>query len=111
VVEAPGRELRAGDRLVFGAGIGDRLKVVFQMQDAVPPRRLAIHIRLPLGVTNHEVIEIAPVGANACRVTFNRAFEFPPGWRGRLIQTVLGRLFVTGRSAALARLKQAAEHR
>jgi len=39
------------------------------------------------------------------------AFEFPPGWRGRLIQTVPGRLFVTGPSAALARLKQAAEHR
>ena len=71
VIEAPARELRAGDRLVFGAGIGHRLKVVFQVQDAVPPRRLAIHIRLPLGVANHEVIEIAPFGANACRVTFN----------------------------------------
>jgi len=71
VGEVPDRELRAGDRLVRGAGIGHRLTVVFEVRDTVPPRRLALHIRLPFGVTNDEVIEIAPLGAEACRVTFN----------------------------------------
>jgi uncharacterized protein YndB with AHSA1/START domain len=71
VIEAPDRQLRAGDRLVLGAGIGHRLKVIFQVQDAVRPRQLAIDIRLPFGVTNKEVIQIAPVGADACRVVFN----------------------------------------
>jgi uncharacterized protein YndB with AHSA1/START domain len=71
VIEGPDRELRAGDRLVLGAGFGHRMKVIFQVRDAVPPRRLVIDIRLPLGVTNDEVIEITPVGANACRVTLN----------------------------------------
>jgi len=47
------------------------MKVIFEVQDAVPLHRLAIHIRLPFGVTNDEVIEIAPIGVDACRVTFN----------------------------------------
>lgn len=71
LIEGPDRELRAGDRLVLGAGIGHRLKVIFQVQEAVRSQRLAIHIRLPLGVTNDEVIQIAPIGADECRVTFN----------------------------------------
>jgi uncharacterized protein YndB with AHSA1/START domain len=71
VIEAPDRELRTRDRLVLGAGPGRRMKVIFDVEDAVRPRRLALSIRLPLGVTNTEVIEIAPVGGDACRVTFN----------------------------------------
>ena len=71
VIEAPARELRPADQLVLGAGIGHAMKVIFEVQDAVPPHRLAIHIRLPFGVTNDEVIEIAPIGVDACRVTFN----------------------------------------
>ena len=71
VVDAPDRELRAGDRLVLGAGIGHYMKVTLRVQDAVRPRHLAVHIRLPLSVTNDEVIQITPIGADACRVTFN----------------------------------------
>jgi uncharacterized protein YndB with AHSA1/START domain len=71
VLDAPDRELRAGDRLVLGAGIGHCMKVSFLVQDAVRPGRLAVHIRLPFGVTNDEVIEIAPIRPDACRVTFN----------------------------------------
>jgi uncharacterized protein YndB with AHSA1/START domain len=71
IIEAPDGELRAGDRLVLGAGIGHRMQVVFTVRDAVRPRRLDLHIRLPLGVTNDEVIEILPIAADACRVTFN----------------------------------------
>jgi len=71
VIEAPDRELRARDRLVLGAGVGRRMKVIFDVEEAVRPRRLALSIRLPLGVTNNEVIEVAPIGGDACRVTFN----------------------------------------
>jgi hypothetical protein len=60
IIEAPDRELRPGDRLVLGAGIGRRMRVIFDVEDAVRPRRLAPSIRLPLAVTNNEVIEIAP---------------------------------------------------
>ena len=71
VIEAPDRELLAGDRLVLGAGIGHHMKVTSRVEDAVRPRHLAVRIRLPLGVTNNEVIQITPIGADACRVTFN----------------------------------------
>jgi uncharacterized protein YndB with AHSA1/START domain len=71
VVDGPDRELRAGDRLVLGAGPGHAMRVIFRVQDVVAPQHLALHIRLPLGVTNHEVIRIAPLGARACRVSFN----------------------------------------
>lgn len=71
VIEAPDRELRAGDRLVLGAGIGHYMKVTFRVEAAVRPHRFAVHVRLPLGVTNSEVIEITPTSADACRVTFN----------------------------------------
>jgi hypothetical protein len=71
LVEAPGREITAGDRLVLGAGIAHRFRVVFHVRQAIRPRLLSIDIRLPLGVTNHETIDISPVGSDACRVTFN----------------------------------------
>jgi len=71
LIEAPDGALGAGERLVLGAGPGHVMRVIFRVVDAVAPRRLALHIRLPLGVTNDEVIEIAAIGAAASRVTFN----------------------------------------
>ena len=71
LIDAPDGSLGAGDRLVLGAGPGHVMRVIFRVIDAVPPRRLALHIRLPLGVTNDEVIEIAAIGPGASRVTFN----------------------------------------
>ena len=71
LVEAPEREITAGDRLVLGAGIGHRFRVVFRVREAVRPRLLSLDIRLPFGVMNDETIEISPVGSDACRVTFN----------------------------------------
>jgi len=71
LIDAPARELRGGDRLVLGAGVGHRIKVTFRVREAIRPEHLALDIRLPLGVTNDEVIRIAPLGAQACRVTFN----------------------------------------
>lgn len=71
VIEAPDRELRAGDCLTLGAGVGRRLKVIFHVQDAVRPRYLSVRIRLLFGVINNEVIQIAPLGPATSRVTFN----------------------------------------
>ena len=71
LIVAPDRELRGGDRLVLGAGVGHRMKVTFQVREAIRPQFLALDIRLPFGVTNDEVIRITPLGADACRVAFN----------------------------------------
>jgi len=71
LVEAPERELTAGDRLVLGAGIAHRFRVTFYVRAAVRPRLLSLDIRLPFGVTNDEAIDISPVGSGTCRVTFN----------------------------------------
>jgi uncharacterized protein YndB with AHSA1/START domain len=54
VIDGPDRELRAGDQLVLGARIAPCMRVVFTVGGAVRPRRLDLHIRLPLGVTNDE---------------------------------------------------------
>lgn len=71
LVDAPEQELRAGDHLVLGAGIGSRLRVIFHVREAVRPQLLSLDIRLPLGVTNDETIRISPIGSNESRVTFN----------------------------------------
>jgi uncharacterized protein YndB with AHSA1/START domain len=71
LVEGPEREVAPGDRIVLGAGIANRLRVIFDVREVVPPQRLSFHIRLPFGVTNDETIQISPVGANESRVTYN----------------------------------------
>jgi uncharacterized protein YndB with AHSA1/START domain len=71
LIEAPGREITAGDRLVLGAGLARRFRIRFHVRQAVRPRLLSIDIRLPFGVTNDESISISPVGFDTCRVTFN----------------------------------------
>src|SRR5262245_52571281 len=71
LVHAPDREITAGDQLVLGAGIAHWFRVVFQVREATRPRSLSIDIRLPFGVTNDETIDIAPLGSDTCRVTFN----------------------------------------
>ena len=71
IIEAPGRSLDVGDRLVVGAGIGHRMRVVLDVQDVIAPRRIVLRIRLPFGVVNNETIAITPTDAGSCRVTLN----------------------------------------
>jgi uncharacterized protein YndB with AHSA1/START domain len=71
LIEAPNRELRAGDHLVLGAGPGHRLRVTFDVRTIVPAEECVLDVRLPLGVSNHEVIRVTPVGPNRCRVSFS----------------------------------------
>jgi|SRR5579871_1134244 len=72
---------------------------------------LAIDIRLPFGIVNHERLSVTPLGANACRVSYGCNFYFPDGWRGRLLWTLFRRQFESGPADSLARLKRAAEER
>lgn len=110
LIEAPNRELREGDRLVLGAGLGHRIRVTLEVRKIVAGKECAVHVHLPFGVTNKEVIRVTRVVPDACRVAFSWTFEFPPGWRGWLIRTLLGRRFVNGPADALRRLKEVAEH-
>lgn len=71
IIDGPDRQLRAGDRLVLCPGVSRRVQIVFAVQEVVPPRRLAVHVTLPFGVTNEQVTEISSIGSDACRVTFN----------------------------------------
>jgi uncharacterized protein YndB with AHSA1/START domain len=67
----PAGPLSLGDRLVLGAGIGGRMKVIFHIIAAEPPRRLTLEIFLPFGIVNHETIAITPSSPSECRVTYN----------------------------------------
>ena len=68
---APSRPLEAGDAVVLGVGIGHRLKVTIEVKAVEPFRQLTLDVRLPLGVVNHEVVVVTPLGMDRCRVTFN----------------------------------------
>src|SRR5262245_6056076 len=63
------REVREGDRVVLKTNVV--FKVVFEFLQMNPPRELALDVRLPFGLINHEVIRISPIGESQCRVTFN----------------------------------------
>jgi len=71
LVEGPEREVRAGDRVVLGARIGNWPRVIFHVREAVRPQLLSLDIRLPFGITNDETIRISPIGPSECRVTYN----------------------------------------
>jgi uncharacterized protein YndB with AHSA1/START domain len=70
VIDAPFL-LQSGDRVVLGAGLGQRLKIALHVQRADQPHEIVFRVRLPFGVVNDEVIQVASYGADACRVTFN----------------------------------------
>jgi uncharacterized protein YndB with AHSA1/START domain len=69
--DGPARPLETGDVVVLGAGIGHRLKVTIEVKAVEPFRQLRLDVRLPLGVVNHEVVVVTPLGMEQCRVTFN----------------------------------------
>jgi len=68
LVEAPTRAIRAGDLLVFRAGV---FAITFDVIALEAPRQLTLDIALPFGVGNREQIQITPIDANSCRTTFN----------------------------------------
>ena len=68
LVEAPTRAIRAGDQLVFRAGV---FLITFDVVDLDAPRQLTLDIALPFGVKNREQIQITLIDARTCRTTFN----------------------------------------
>ena len=69
VVDAPARNLAAGDYLRFGPAPGLRLSWTVLSID--PLRTLELDVRVPLGIRNHEIVVVSPAGVGSCRVTFN----------------------------------------
>jgi hypothetical protein len=71
LIEAPNRELREGDRLVLGAGPGQRITLRLDVRKIIAGEQCALHVHLPFGVVNDEVIRVTPFGPDACRVAFS----------------------------------------
>jgi hypothetical protein len=69
VVEAPARSLAAGDRLVFGPA--PILRLSWDVLSVEPLRTLELDVKVPLGIRNHEIVVVSPVGSDGCRLTFN----------------------------------------
>jgi hypothetical protein len=69
-VRGPRRTLQQGDELVFTTGPGHLFGVRWVVGSPKPPRELPLHIELPLGLVNEEVIHITPIAERRCRVTF-----------------------------------------
>ena len=71
LLRGPSRALEVGDRLVFGAGPGHRMRVVMQVLALHQPEQLELHIQLPFGLVNHELIQVHAIAPSRCRVTLN----------------------------------------
>lgn len=71
VIDGPDRAMQAGDRVVFGAGVGHLLRMTFVVLESLAPERLTLDILLPFRVINQETITVSPVTFGGCRVTFN----------------------------------------
>jgi hypothetical protein len=68
VVEAPARNLAAGDRLVFGPAPG--LRMSWDVLSLERLRTLELDVKVPFGIRNHEIVVVSPLGSDSCRVTF-----------------------------------------
>jgi hypothetical protein len=102
-----------GQRVLLTSGPWPaRFRLHFEFTEVDPATySLGLKIRLPFGIMNDEHLVSSPIGEGACRVTYGCNFEFPPGWRGALLRTLLRRAFETGPADSLSRLKRAAEAR
>jgi len=69
--QGPSRPLEAGDIVVLGAGFAHWFRVTIEVKAVEPFRQLTADVQLPLGVVNHEVVVVTPLGMGQCRVTFN----------------------------------------
>ena len=68
-IEGPrDRTLRVGDRVVLSATFG--LKVVLTVRALEFAHRFVADVSLPLSVINHTTLELAPLDAGSCKVSF-----------------------------------------
>jgi uncharacterized protein YndB with AHSA1/START domain len=68
VIQAPARDLAVGDRLVFGPAPGLRLSC--DVLSVEPLRTLELDVKVPMGIRNHQIVVVSPLGSDSCRVTF-----------------------------------------
>ena len=88
------------------------LKLTFRMREIDPEsHRLGLDVKLPFGLAVREDIQCTPLDDSHCHVHYRCDFDFPAGWRGAAMRTVLGRRLDSGPADSLSRLKRAAEHR
>ena len=66
--EGPQRPVREGDRFILRKR-GRRIRC--QVLDAKPLQQLSLDVQLPLGIVNHELVQLTVLRTAACRVTFN----------------------------------------
>ena len=107
----PDGPARAGQRMRLASGRWPfRFRLLFEFSAVDFERHnLRLEIRLPFGVVNHEALHVEPLSPTRCQVSYGCNFEFPAGWRGRLLWLALKRGFETGPADSLARLKRHAE--
>lgn len=66
--EGPQRPVRAGDRFILKKR---GMRIRFLVVDAQPLQHLNLDVQLPLGIVNHELVQLTVLRTAACRVTFN----------------------------------------
>ena len=71
VKTAPDRPIVEGDVVRFVAGPFGILEMKWVVGRTIEPRELQLHIELPFGIVNEEVIQIAALKSGGCRVAFN----------------------------------------
>ena len=111
-VEPAGRAV-AGQRIAAETGPSFlHLKVSFELVSIDEANhRVAIRVRLPLGLSVFEDMDCVRISANKCRVNYRCNFSFPDGWRGKALRFLLKRELKNGPENSLLRLKNAAESR
>lgn len=70
-IDPPGPAV-PGQRIEFRTReLGRWWRVDFTIGEVTPPRSLALTVRLPFGVVNHEHVVLQPLSERQTRVTFN----------------------------------------
>ena len=88
------------------------LGISFEYTDIDPEHhRLGVNVKLPLGITVREDMDLVALGETKCRVNYHCNFELPTGFRGWVTRRMLGRELDEGPVDSLRRLKAAAERR
>ncbi len=109
-IDPPGRA-HVGQRVVGESGpklFHLRVSFVFTAIDE-ERHRIALDVRLPLGIKVREDLDCVSLGPDRCRVNYHCGFDFPPGPSGWLAKRLLHRELNRGPADSLARLKRAAE--
>ena len=89
--------------------LGRRWPLDMVVADIDPIRRwIEVRVQLPFGIENRERLRLSETDRGTL-VRLNRDFQLPPGWRGRLLEVLLGRQLRRQPELSLQGLIRAAE--